>query len=122
MVTIDGQAAFGYPVNLQMIPNANAQQVNEFFGVNGRQTLFGGSRGRVFLLMGVISAIDVPTLNAVEANLLSFADGQPHVLIDNRGREWDNVIFKGVYQPSALFQVAGVGWGLSYKAELDGLT
>ncbi len=120
--TIDGDPAFGDAVNVQMIPNANAQQVNEFFGMDGQQTLFGGTRGRTFLVSGVLSGPDVATLNAVEANLLSYADGLPHVLIDNRGRTWQNVIFRGEYQSGPGLMYAGTAVGVAYKLTLTALT
>lgn len=120
--TIDGDPAFGAAVNVQHVPHPNAQQINEFFGLNGQQTLFGGSRGRTFLVSGVLTAVDVATLNAVEANLLSYADGLPHVLVDNRGRSWANIVFRGEYQPNPGLLFADGAVGISYKLTLIGLT
>jgi len=73
----------------------------EFFGVNGVAALFAGTRGRTFLVSGVLTAVDIPTLNVVEATLLTYADGRAHVLVDPLGRTWLNVIFPGVYVPAA---------------------
>ena len=95
MTTLDGDPIFGDAVCVQHLPHPNTQQINEFFGINGQQTLFGGTRGRTFAISGVLSAPDIPTLNAVEATFLSYADGLPHTLVDNRGRSWSNVIFSG---------------------------
>ena len=105
-------------------PHANAQQINHFFGVDGQQTLFGGVRGRTFIISGVLSASNMPTLNAVEATLLSYADGLTHTLVDNRGRIWPNVIFRGEYMPSPMGPrpLAGGGWCLPYRLVMDGLT
>ncbi len=124
MTTLDGNPIFGEAVNVQHSPNPNAQQFNEFFGVNGRQTLFGGVRGCTFVITGVLTAQDLPTLNAAESLLLSYADGLPHTLVDNRGRSWPNVIFAGQYSPSPRgpYRLAAGGWCLSYRLVMTGLT
>jgi hypothetical protein len=124
VTTLDGNPIFGDAVCVQHTPHPNSQQINEFFGINGQQTLFGGTRGRTFVISGVLSAPDIPTLNAVEATLLSYADGLTHTLVDNRGRSWFNVIFAGVYVPSSQgpCPVAGGGWCLPYRLVMTGLT
>jgi hypothetical protein len=124
MTTFDGNSIFGDAVNVIHNPRPNAQQVNHFFGIDGQQTLFGGTRGRTFIISGVLSAPTVPTLNAVEATLLSFADGLTHTLVDNRGRIWPNVIFRGEYTPSSMGPrpLAGGGWCLAYRLVMEGLT
>jgi len=98
--------------------------MNEFFGINGMQTLFGGQRGRTLLISGVLIGDTLLDINAAEGSLLSFADGLPHTLTDDRGRTFDNIIFKGEYQsfeqgPRLL---AGGGWCLPYKLTMTGLT
>ena len=102
MTTLDGNSIFGNAVTVIHNPHQNAQQINHFFGTDGQQTLFGGTRGRTFIISGVLSASSMPTLNAVEATLLSYADGLTHTLVDNRGRIWPNVIFRGEYTPSPM--------------------
>ncbi len=124
MTTLDGNSIFGNAVNVMHNPHPNAQQVNHFFGIDGQQTLFGGTRGRRFVICGVLSAPTIATLNAVEATLLSFADGLTHTLVDNRGRIWPNVIFRGEYTPSSMGPraLAGGGWCLPYRLVMEGLT
>ena len=124
MTTLDGNAIFGTAVTVNHNPHPNAQQMNQFFGTDGQQTLFGGTRGRTFIISGVLSASNMPTLNAVEATLLSYADGLTHTLVDNRGRIWPNVIFRGEYTPSSMGPrpLAGGGWCLSYRLVMEGLT
>jgi hypothetical protein len=124
MTTLDGSPVFGVAVHVQHNPHPNAQQMNEFFGINGMQTLFGGQRGRTLLISGVLVGDTIADINASEAALLSFADGLAHTLIDDRGRVFDNVIFKREYQsfeqgPRLL---AGGGWCLPYKLTMTGLT
>jgi hypothetical protein len=124
VTTLDGNAIFGTAVNVIHNPHPNAQQVNHFFGVDGQQTLFGGTRGRTFVISGVLSASTISALNAVEASLLSYADGSTHILVDNRGRVWPNVIFRGEYSPSPMGprSLAGGGWCLAYRLVMEGLT
>ncbi|HKI21464.1 MAG TPA: hypothetical protein VKA15_26450 [Isosphaeraceae bacterium] len=124
MATLDGSPVFGDAVKVVHNPHPNAQQINEFFGVNGTQTLFGGTRGRTFMVTGVLSAVDIPTLNVVEAALLCYADGLAHTLVDNRGRVWSNVIFRGEYQPfeQGPRPLAGGGFCLPYKLMMQGMT
>ncbi len=123
MTTLDGNNIFGVAVHVSQSPHPLALQMNEYFGLNGKQTLYGGSRGRVFHVSGVLTAPDLPTLNAFEAELLSFADGLPHTLIDNRGRTWTNVVFPGDFSASPLGPrlLAGGGWCLPYRLTLEGL-
>ncbi len=124
MTTLDGNAIFGNAVNVAQSPHANAQQINHFFGVDGQQTLFGGTRGRTFVISGVLSASNITTLNGIEATLLSYADGLTHTLVDNRGRIWPNVVFRGEYTPSPTGPrpLAGGGWCLPYRLVMEGLT
>jgi hypothetical protein len=124
VTTLDGNAIFGTAVNVIQSPHPNAQQVNHFFGIDGQQTVFGGTRGRTFVISGVLSASSIAALNAVEAALLSYADGLTHTLIDNRGRIWPNVVFRGEYTPSPMGprSLAGGGWCLPYRLTMEGLT
>ncbi len=124
MTTLDGNSIFGTAVSVVHNPHPNAQQINHFFGMDGQQTLFGGTRGRTFIISGVLSAASLPALNSVEATLLSYADGLTHTLVDNRGRTWPNVIFRGEYSPSPTGPrpLAGGGWCLPYRLVMEGLT
>jgi len=124
LTTLDGNSIFGTAVSVVQSPNPNAQQINRFFGVDGQQTLFGGTRGRTFIISGVLSASTLSALNTAEATLLSYADGLTHTLVDNRGRVWPNVIFRGEYIPSAAGPraLAGGGLCLPYRLVMEGLT
>jgi hypothetical protein len=122
-VTLDGNPCFGVCVKVAYSPNANAQQLNQFFGVNGRQTLFGGTRGSTFMITGALVGDSLDDLNAAEANLLGFADGQTHQLTDNRGRTFNNVVFAGEYDPDPqiYYLAGGEGVMLRYKCVLMGM-
>ncbi len=118
-----GADIFGVAVHIQHIPRATANQISSFFGVNGAVSLFGGSRGRVFEVTGVLVAPDIPTLIAYEQLLLSYGDGIARTLIDPIGRVFYNVYFQGEYVPYA----EGNKWTdqytiLPYRAVFYGLT
>jgi hypothetical protein len=90
-VTYDGSNIFGVAVSCVMVLNPAAEQVNAFFGVTGVQSLFGGLRGRVFEVSGVLVAPDPVTLNSYEMTFESYIDGIPRVLIDGFLTAWPNV-------------------------------
>ena len=101
MMTYDGANIFGAAVQFQQVANPNAQQNNAFFGVSGTQTLFGGSRGRMFLIRGLLLGASIDDLNSAEAVFQSYADGIARTLVDPRGRTWSNVIFRGEFTPDS---------------------
>jgi hypothetical protein len=123
--SLDGNLVFGVANHIVHTPRGNAQQVNAFFGVNGNQTIFGGARGRTFMIDGVFLAANPTLIATAEAFLLSYADGRPHTLVDTYGRIWQNIIFRGEYQPNAAGPkplADGTGWSLAFKCVLEGLT
>lgn len=122
--TFNGNAIFGQAVSIIHVPNAQALQMNAFFGLQGVTTLFGGTRGRIFLVRGVLVAEDIPTLNAYEAVIDSYNDGNAYVLSDTRGRSWSNVQYRGEFKPDQRgLGIAGGGtlWSLAYEMYLHGL-
>jgi hypothetical protein len=124
MALLDGNPVFGLANQVVHRPHANAHQINTFFGINGEQSVFGGTRGRIFQISGVFVAGDLPELNAVEAALLSYADGNTHTLTDDRFRVWSNVIFRGEYEPAQMGPrpLPGGGFALPFKCTMEGLT
>ncbi|MDG3005497.1 hypothetical protein [Paludisphaera mucosa] len=123
MVTYNGENIFGSAVQFQHIPRPRAQQEFAFFGVSGTQVLDGGGRGRDFFIRGVLTASSLAALDAAEARFRDYADGIARDLVDNRGRIWPNVIFKGEFVPDARGAVpGGSGWALPYRAVFHGLT
>jgi hypothetical protein len=122
MLTFDGANIFGAAVQFQHLANPTAQQMNTFFGVSGTQTLYGGGRGRMFLVRGVLLGATTADLNAAESALLSYADGVARTLVDSRGRVWPNVLFRGEFQPDPRGPYATrSGWALPYRAVFHGL-
>jgi hypothetical protein len=113
--TFNGDSIFGAAVRMAHVANANAAQVSAFFGQGGQVAMFGGSRGRVFAVVGVFLASDIEGLNVAEGLFQSYADGFAYVLVDTRGRTWQQGSEAGP-RPAP-----GGGWGLPYKAVFHGL-
>src|SRR4029078_1921252 len=82
MVTIDGSNIFGAAVQFQQLANPNAQQINTYFGVSGTQSLFGGGRGRTFVIRGILLGSTLEELNAAEDAFHGYADGVARTLVD----------------------------------------
>jgi hypothetical protein len=121
----DGNAIFGLAVKVQHVPKASAAQVNAFFGVTGTQSVYGGGRGRTFMVSGVLVAADLSALDAAESTLLSYDDGLARVLTDTWGRNWPDVVFTGEYQPDPMGPrplADGSGVGLPYRCTFRGNT
>jgi hypothetical protein len=123
MMTYGGANFFGAAVRFQHLARPNAQQENTFFGVTGTQTLYGGGRGRMFLVTGVLVGDSLSAINLAESSFQNYADGVARTLIDPRGRAWPNVLYKGEFIPDPRGPYPTVnGWALPYKAVFHGLT
>lgn len=118
----DGNAIFGIAVGVQHTVNPSAQQINAFFGVSGSQMIYGGTRGRVFMIKGVFIGDDLTVLASAEAALLSYDDGIARVLTDTWGRNWPYVVHGGDYHadPGGPRPFDG-GWALPYRVTFRGL-
>jgi len=119
---LDGADVFGRAVSIQHSPAPSAQQINSYFGISGTQLIFGGSRGRIFNIRGVLLGADISNLAGAEATLLSYDDGIARVLTDTLGRNWPYVVMLGQYQanPNGPLWFDG-GWGLPYRVTFRGL-
>jgi hypothetical protein len=123
MVTYNGENIFGSAVQFQHVAKPRVQQVVTFFGVSGTHVLDGGGRGRAFFIRGVLAAPSLAALNMAEAKFHDYADGVARILVDNRGRAWSNVVFKGEFVPDPRGAIPmGSGWALPYRAVFHGLT
>jgi len=123
---------FGMAVRIEQVPAAPGQQVEAFFGVPGVMSVYGGHRGRIFQVSGVLFDEDLDTLNALENVFTpgvdgSMADGVARDLFDTRGRTWTNVVLLGGFQPDPMGPRPGAwngdsGWVLPYRAVFHGLS
>ena len=117
MPTYDGSNIFGSAVKTRMDVNPSAAQVNEFFGVGGRQSLYGGTRGRVFLVEGLFTAPDPASLQSAIGLLLSYDDGVGRVFAHEVYGSWPAVVFRR-FEPGGRILF---GYALPYKAQFEGL-
>lgn len=127
MATLNGSNVFGYAVRFKWLPNPTAQQVNEFFGVSGLQSLFGGERGSILSVEGTFFGPNAAIVIAQESLLLSYRDGIARTLVDDWGTVYPDFVFSGRYQrddngvkPGKL--ASGItGWCLRYQCTFEGL-
>jgi hypothetical protein len=120
---LNGVAVFGTACHVVHDPAPAASQKDGYFGVTGITALWGGGRGRSFQINGVLHGPDLPTVIALEAVLLSYADGIARVFTDTQGRTWANVIFDGEYKPNPEGpKITDFGWCLPYSCVLHGLS
>ncbi len=122
MASFGGADIFGVAVTCQHIPSANEEQTNAFFGVTGTQALYGGGRGRVFEITGLLVGASQADVIAAENTLLSYADGIARDFVDTKGRTWPQVIFKGEFKPDARIDPClPYGYAMRYSMVLRGL-
>ena len=91
--TFGGNPIFGLAVEIDQQAQPAAEQTDAFFGVPGVVSLFGGTRGRRFIITGVLYNVDLPSVAGDEGLFLagvagSYVDGivqsfrhlRPHVV------------------------------------------
>jgi hypothetical protein len=121
--TYGGVPMFGLVTKMVHAANPCVRQIDAFFGVPGNISLFGGSRGRTFMIQGVLNDVSIGAINADEALIHSFADGIARTLFDTRGQTFSNVIFLDEFQPDPMGpRPTDVGWCLPYRLVMHGLT
>lgn len=82
---------FGTAVQMTTAVNPTADQTNAYFGISGVESLFGGTRGRVTLVKGLLYGADVAAFAGAKALFESYYDGVARVLVDTLGVAWSNV-------------------------------
>lgn len=122
--SLGGQALFGLAVNVNRIPNANAAQIAQFFGVSGVQSMDGGSRGAVFEIQGCMVGISAAAVQAAASLLETMADGVARTFIDTTGTSWSNVVYRKEFQWQGPYFLLCDGTGRrgrAYRCILHGL-
>jgi len=104
MALLDGENIFGVSVSCVTVDNPRARQVNDFPGLNGRESLDQGLRGRFSDVSGILVGEDIETLASLEENVRSFNDGQIHTFTDNAFTEWDNVLLES-FEPQGKIRI-----------------
>ena len=113
--------SFGRSIRVTMITHPSAAQVNEFFGVTGRQRLWGGGRGRIFVVEALFFGANRAAVDALRNTLLSYDDGIGRVLTDTGGTAWPAVVFTGQYNPTGGYVYGHGGLLLPYRAHFEGM-
>ncbi len=124
MATYGGVNIFGRSVRIAHTIDPSAGQINEFFGINGQQHLWGGFRGRVFFVEGVLFGANQAALTAAEALWIGgsgvVGDGIARTLVDTVAVSWPYVLAISFEQKGRrIFD--GRGLYLPYKAAFKGL-
>ena len=123
MPSLGGVNIFGVCVQIQHTPNPNAEQLNEFFGTSGMQSLYGGGRGRAWQIKGLLVGATESAVISAQQNIYSYADGLARAFVDNDGITWSNVVFRGEFQPDpgGIRPCNPYGYGRGYSMILRGL-
>ena len=111
----------GHAVKIKRVINGSALQINEFFGVDGCQSLFGGTRGSSFFVEGVLEGSDASDLSSQVRAFDNIDDGVGRDLVDSYGVTWSNVLFRSFEPGERVIQDANAFW-LPYKALFQALT
>lgn len=127
MATYGGANIFGLCLSCQETINPAATQVNSAFGVDGTHALYGGTRGRIFMIKGAFIGLSKAACFASEQQLKTYIDGQARTLVDNHGNVYPNVLFDGRYQadprkPQPAVYGGAYVWAYLYELEMRGLT
>lgn len=121
MVTLGGSAIFGLAITVQMVEAEPAMQVDSFFGLDGTVSLFGGTRGRTFVVRALMVGADASGLAANLQALWNHNDGVGRVLVDSLGIAWPDVVYRGFRQEGPIQWLAGgAGLALPYTVILEG--
>lgn len=105
MPAYGGAAIFGTSVSMTTVDNPRRQQMNQFPGINGRESLDQGFDGRFTVVTGLLIAPDAATLNSLENLFRSYNDGYARTLVDNFGNSWDFVKLDS-FEPEGKVRIA----------------
>lgn len=114
-----GATIFGRSVDTRMEPYPAEFQAATFFGVSGVYRLFGGTRGRRITVSGVLYGDTIPDVYVARDLFATYCDGIGRTLHDEKGNDWYDVVFTGVFSEGRLCAGHG-GWCLPYTAEFEG--
>lgn len=111
-----GNLIFGLAVQMESAINPTADQANAFFGVSGIESLYGGQRGRVTMVKGLLGGSSGAGLAAALTTFESFHDGVAGVLVDTLGRTFLNVKLESFQPKGKIFVGANGNVYQSYEA------
>lgn len=116
-----GTNIFGTAIQCRRVDHPPANQVITFFGVNGTVTVFGGSRGRLWNIQGVLVGVNSLDIAAQEALIDTYNDGLARVFTDTYGTNWAAVVYRGGYQQTEKPGFTENGIVQPYRMSLHGL-
>jgi hypothetical protein len=120
--TYGGISIFGNSAIITTSIQPRERQVNGFFGLDGVESLDGGSRGGDTHAQGVLVGTGAFGLAVAESLFYGLADGQARDLVDTIGRTWPNVLLD-VYKPTGRVRMTPGGVLFrSYEARFVHLT
>lgn len=122
-MTYDGLPnLFGAATRANYGPIPVVRQENQFFGLNGTQSLHGGTRGVQITVQGVLVGSSPGEVVDAESTLNSYVDGVGRTFVDNFGRTYHNVIVTSFAVPhDAGIRPCTMGFGLPYSITLQWL-
>lgn len=120
MPSYGGASIFGFSYSFATNKNPTAAQVNAFFGLEGMESLYGGSRGYVTLVRGLLFGSNASALGAAEEAFRSYDDGIARDLVDNFGVTWPQVKMVN-FSPQGRVIRDGRGFYRPYQAQFQHL-
>lgn len=121
MPSFNGLPIFGRSPTIKTAINRPSRQENAFFGVNGKESLAGGTRGFVTIASGVLCGDTAGDLAAALGNFWALADGRSHVLIDSFGVAWPDVTLDSFEPDEPVRQDPTRGYFVRYSARFEHL-
>lgn len=121
--SLDGAYIFGPLCHVTQSPRPLDRQVDAYPGINGVTSLMMGSRGRSFLVRGILVSDSIFDLAAAKAFLESYADGIGRTFVDTDGTSWPNVLLEGPVQYDQRGpRPCPDGWLIEFACMLTGLS
>lgn len=120
-MTFGGANIFGRSVSSVTSFSPRADQKNEFFGLNGLESLDGGTRGGQTVVTGVLVGPSSGDLADAEETFRGYADGLSRTLVDTAGKSFAEVKLVS-FEPQGKVRQAGNGIYLRpYNARFEHL-
>lgn len=111
-----GGLGFGPAASVTPGPAVTAGRTDATQGVPGVLAQWAGGRGRVLVVRGVVVGGSEAELNAWEDSLRALDDGEARDLVDDRGRVWSQVVFRGEVETGPTLANAAGGWACTFSA------
>ncbi len=117
--TYGGVFLFGTNPKMKTVNEPRSIQKNEFFGLDGVETLDGGGRGFKTIATGWFIASDAPTYRSLWSTAHSYVDNIARVVVDTSGESWASVRLVRVSPTTVLHRTASGGYMRGYEMEFE---